>query len=403
VLSVWLGPGSGGTVYALRHIAPVLALFVLLTVATSVGAAEKGAIRGRVLEGRSEKPKSDVTVELIGVRSDGSGRIRMTTTTDRLGRYRFPDLPIDKDRVYALDAHFEGGLFAGGAVTLTSKRSVFDTTLRVWPTTTDSNVIVIQHNNLFVSPTREGLDILESVKVANTSNKAYIGRGAEASDNTASLGFALPDGAEQNGVQITSSDLDVPELKPMDFGFAITAAIPPGEYLITFAYRLPGSSADYDLSRTALYPVLSTTVHATEPLEVVGAGLEPKDEVTIEGRRYRRWSTTDVLDPGQTLQVQATAQADGDTGLKVGVGAAVLLGAGLFGWLLVRNSRVRAQPAGRRFGPHPLPESREHVLSLIAALDLRHRAGDVADDEYRRKRAELKQLLAELSATEDAR
>lgn len=367
--------------------------------ASSAGAAEKGAIRGRVLDGRTDRPKAGVTVVLTGAMRDGTGRISRTTSTDHLGRYRFSGLPVSKKRVYALDAKFEGGLFAGGAVSLRPARSVFDTTLRVWPTTDDPDTVLIEHNNLFLTPGEGGLDVLESVKVVNTSNRAYIGRGGGGGPGRPSLGFALPPGAEESGVQITSSDLDVPQLMRTDFGFAVTAAVPPGEYLITFAYRVPGTAGSYDLSRAALYPVLNTTVHATEPLEVDGPRLESNGEVEIRGERYTKWTTTETLDPGDALQVSAVAQADGSPALMIGVVAAAVLGVGLFAVAFRRRLRT-TPPAARRAGAHPVAETREHVISLIAALDLRHRAGDVPDDEYTRKRAELKNLLADLSTPE---
>jgi hypothetical protein len=341
-----------------------------------------------------------VTVVLSGAHGDGTGRIKKTTTTDASGRYRFAGLPATKDRVYALDARFRDGLFAGGVVSLTRARSVFDTTLRVWPTTDDPQTILIEDNNLFVSPGEGGLDVLESVKVVNTGTSAYIGRGGGSGPGRPSLGFALPLGAEDGGVQITSSDLDVPQLMRTEYGFAITAAVPPGNYLITFAYRVPGSAGSYDLSRTALYPVLNTAIHATEPLEINGPRLEPKGEVTIRGERYRRWATTESLDPGDALQVGAVAQANGTPGLMIGV-----VGAGIIGVTLLLFAFARRRPPatpGRRVATqtHPSAETREHVISLIAALDLRHRAGDVSDDEYARKRAELKDLLTDLSTAE---
>jgi hypothetical protein len=378
------------------------AVAVLLVTAGPAEAADTGTIRGRVLDGRTDRPKPGVTVVLTGAREDGTGTIRKTTTTDRLGRYRFTKLPAARNHVYALDAHWDGGLFAGGAVSLTPARSMFDTTMRVWPTVDDPAAILIEHNNLFLTVAEGGIDVLESVKVANTSNRAYIGRGGGSGASRPTLGFSLPPGAGDGGVQITSSDLDVPQLMRTDFGFAITAAVPPGEYLITFAYRVPGDGGNYDLSKSALYPVLDTAVHATDPLEVEGARLEPAGEVTIRGTRYKRWTTTGELEAGDLLQMGAVAEGAGSLGLTIGIVAAAVLGIGLLATAFRRRGRTRAVPP-LRAGDHPVAETREHVISLIAALDLRHRAGDVPDDEYARKRAELKDLLEELSTPEHTR
>jgi Carboxypeptidase regulatory-like domain len=354
----------------------IVAVAILLLSSAPVGAARTGAIEGRVLDGRRDSPVGGAEVVLtIGTDDDVT---RQTVRSDERGRFSFDDLATGDDYVYALDARFEGGLFAGGAVRLpadTDRKPVINTTLRVWPTIDDPNAILIRRDSLFVTAGEGGLDVIESVLVLNTSSRAYIGRGTSG----ISLGFALPAGAAQSGVRIVDSTIDVPEIARTEYGFGITAAIPPGTEgeRFTFAYRVPGSAGNYQLGRVALYPVLETSVHATEPLEIAGNRLSESGSVTVGGDSYRRWSTTDALDAGDTLQIQAVAEATGGVWLQAGVAAAIVVAGGLF-----------AVTVWRRRGP-----GHDGVLEQIAELDLRHDAGEISDDKWMDRRAELKARL----------
>jgi hypothetical protein len=387
-----------------RGAVSLCALALCLLWAPGPHAAPSGTVEGRVLNGAGGKAESGVEVVLTGARPDGTDQIVRTAKTDKDGRFEFRNVPTG-NRFYAVDASFDGGFFAGGAVELpagTVKRPVVKTTLRVWETISDPNAILIRRNDIFLSTGKQALDVVESVTVVNTSTRAYIGRAPRkgSPEPRPTLGLDLPTGADRSAVQILDSTIDVPGLTPTDSGVGITAAIPPGETLITFAYRLPGSAGVYDFAKTALYPVLNTSVHARDPLTIRSNRLVDNGEVTVGGTRYRRWSTTEALDAGDQLQVAAVAEAGASPGLVAGVVIAAVLAIGLLLWAFIR--RRRPEPAVRTAGAHPVAETREHLLSLIAALDLRHRAGDVSEEEWTRRRAELKQELAELQTPEPA-
>jgi flagellar biosynthesis/type III secretory pathway M-ring protein FliF/YscJ len=129
--------------------------------------------------------------------------------------------------------------------------------------------------------------------------------------------------------------------------------------------------------------------------------LDPDGRVSIGDRTYERWATTQTIEGGDRLQVQATAQASG-AGLNVGIALAAVLAAGLVGFALVRRRTPREPEAMTAYGGHPVPETREHLLSLIAALDLRYRAGDISEQQWAERRAELKERLANLPQPEPA-
>jgi uncharacterized membrane protein len=199
------------------------------------------------------------------------------------------------------------------------------------------------------------------------------------------LGFALPSGASRGGFAIVQSDLDIPELRPTDFGVAATSAIPPGLTKITYSYRVQGLVGSTDISRTTLYPTVETSVFAAPPLGIQSNRLKRAGDVTIGKIKYQRWSSTAPLAPGDELQALAVARAGVAPGLIIGIVAGFVLFA-LAGLLFYLRS------PSRRSRPHmAAPASaRKDLLVAIAKLDRRHETGEVADDEWRQTRAKLK-------------
>jgi hypothetical protein len=385
-----------------RLILVSVALFSSLGPAAAY-AAPRGVIEGRVVNGATGKPQPGVEVTLVGATQNGGESLERTATTSRAGTYRFTGLPTGNDRLYALDATYDGGLFAGRAVSMPSdseQTPVIETTLRVWETTTDPAAIFIRRNDVFVVPDDGRAGVVESVSVVNPTDLAYIGRGAETEGagpaGAPSLGFALPPGASDRGVRILDADLDIPRIVRTDFGFGITVAIPPGEDHITYTYELAGSGGSFDVSRSALYSIGELSVYAADPLEIESNRLDRGDTVDIEGTTYRRWATGDSIDPGDPVQAVAIARAGLGPGLVAGIAAAIAVIV-VLGSLAYRRARKPRTTGGPAPSPHPASATRAEVIEAIAALDVSYQAGNVGESEWRSQRDQLKEELRDFA------
>ncbi|MBK5229105.1 MAG: carboxypeptidase regulatory-like domain-containing protein, partial [Actinobacteria bacterium] len=362
-----------------------------------------GVIEGVVINQSSGEPQPGASVTLIAL-SEGSEPLEKKVTSDERGRYRFEDLPTGEDRLYAIDVVHDEGLFSGTALSIpddTEEVPVIDTRIRVWDTTTEASVILVARTNLFLSPGEGGLDAIESVTINNLSDRAYIGRGMAGAqgqaegqnDDTAipSFGFALPRRAADGGVEILDSTIEIPELVSTDFGFGITAAIPPGETRVTYSYRVPGSAGSYDLSRTAVYPVVQFSVHAPDGFDVRSNRLQPDGEVTVGGIDYTRWSSDAAVEAGDQIQMVGVQEATGASGTAAwiigGVAAVVVLMAMGIGWSVKKRGRTQTK-RGR--------QTRPELLAQIAELDVRHENGDLARNDWERERRALIERVSAL-------
>ena len=368
-----------------------LALALVALTAAPASAAGTGTIRGRVLNETTGEPQAGVQVTLTTALDDGSKGRGIVTTTDERGRYVFEDLATGDDRYYAVDARYDDGLFAGGVVRLpddTATPPVIESTLRIWDTTTDPAAIVIRRDSIFVVPTDDGAGVIEAVVVANVADEAYIGRGrelgAEPDGRVASLGFALPAGAQLPPVPIVESDIDFPSLVGTSFGFAATTAIPPGQWRVVYSYEVPGEGGTYDLSRPALYPTLELGVYAGDPLAINGSRVESDGTRDVRGKTYDLYSSTGALEPGDAVDMVAVAEASASNLLAIGgVVAAVIVGAG--GLVLAIRRRARRAT--------PEAAEREDVVEAIARLDVAKEQGLIPETEWASRRDALKRTL----------
>jgi hypothetical protein len=359
-------------------------------------AGETGRIEGVAVHGASGEPQQGVEVTLSVASRNERGIESETVTTGPDGAYVFDDLPTGNDRIYAIDAVYDGGLFPGRPLTLpddTTEDPVIESRIRVWETTNDPSVIAIARHSIVLVPGEGRVAVIESVTVENSSERAYIGRGDAETEGSLrrTLGLSLPPGAVQGGVSVVESTLDIPELVRSEFGVALTVAIPPGESRVAVSYGVGGIVGTYDLARRALYPTARVTVLAADPFTVEGPRLERGDEVELSGATYSQWESTAGIAAGDPIAITATAEAGAAPALIAGAALVILLSLGLSAIALVRRRRMRAAT------PAPAePATRDELIEAIAALDLGFESGEISNEEWRARRAELKEELGDL-------
>ena len=374
---------------SVRSLVIALVAGVVLAPLPVMGAAT-GSIEGRVLSGETGRPVAGVALTLTSGTESGDSEVVARTKSDRDGRYRFEGLATGDDRFYALDARFQDGLFPGRPLSLpsdTTREPVIESVLRVWPTTTEPGVIAVRRDDMFVVSGEDGVGVIESVTILNTSTEAYIGRGAEMLGDEASgasFAFSMPNGSSD--FNILDATMDIPEIVQVEPGLAMTVAIPPGEHKVTYTYRVPHDAGSSDLSRTALYPTLELSVYAADPLIVRSNRLVKGDPVTLEGKTYTRWSADEALDAGDPLQAIAIAQGTVPlVPLAIGVGLVIVALGGIY-WVIA--GRKRSGPTGS--------VSRDDLIERVARLDVRFEAGEIDEVRWTSERDDLVGRLRQL-------
>jgi hypothetical protein len=400
---MWTLARAGRGVSAMRRLtATALALLVLVApTAAGAGSAQTGRIEGVVMHGDTGEPQPGVEVTLsVGSRNE-RGIESETVTTGREGTYVFDGLATGDDRIYAIDAVYDDGIFPGRPLTLpgdASEDPVIETRIRVWETTDDPGAIEITRHSVVLVPDDGRVAVIESVTLENSSERAYIGRGDAEGGPRRTLGLPLPPGAAGGGVSVVDSTLDIPELVRSEFGIALTVAIPPGESRVAYSYGVEGIVGTYDLARRALYPTARVTVLAGDPFTVDGPRLERGGDVELSGNTYSQWESTAEIAAGDPITITATAEAGAAPALIAGAAFVIVLALGLSAFAVLRHRRTRAA------APSPSePSTRDELIGAIASLDIALETGEIESEEWRARRAELKERLEEMGTPEPTR
>ncbi|HET7481434.1 MAG TPA: hypothetical protein VFK89_01105 [Actinomycetota bacterium] len=372
--------------------AVVAAFLVSTLVPIPAQAASRGVVTGHVENAVTHKPQGGVDIALSGVAKDGD-EIHRRVRTGSDGSYRFGGLPTG-DWIYAIDGTFDGGLFPGRPFTIpsdTTRPPVIDTTLRVWPTTTEPDAILVTRDDLFVVSTEKGIGVIESLTILNHSAKAYIGRGATDSSTAPTFGIAIPPSA--TGVRVENASIDIPRLVRTDFGVGLTVAIPPDPdgTSITFSYALEGTAGRYTMSRTALYPTAEMSLFAERGLDVESNRLTRDGSLELKGKDYAKYSVADGADAGDEVQIVVTARGAPPWWSFALAAAGVLLLVALIA--LAMRWRGRRNKDAVPGDDEPQPDRREPLIAAIARLDLEHDQGLVDEAEWTQRRAALKTQL----------
>lgn len=389
--------------------------------------AETVSIRGRVINGTAGfAVPDDAAVLMLITGADGALAGTGQTLAAPDGGFAFDDVPMVAGGSYTLSLDYRG-VFYGPTLAAADLAAGDgnDVVLTVYEPTEDAGIIVVDRQVMvitdFDAPQRMAT-ATEFVRFRNPTDRTL-----QANLETARPGmfsfmrFALPPGAADVTVQ---SNLRGGEVISVGTGFALTAAVPPGEHSVDFAYRFPygggaagGAAVAYRNSLPQGVGIFQILVpERWDTVEI--SGLSPRPPVGIQEGVYRAWEGRDIpAGPGVQLRLDGLPQPGlpariGGTLSGAGFWLAAIpsaMGAALLALLVLgllrRNRPAAAYPAGgggndvAAIAPDAGARRRALVAS-IAALDDRYQRGDLEESDYRAQRAELAALALGLTPSD---
>jgi len=279
--------------------------------------------------------------------------------------------------------------------------------LIVYETTSDASAVRISQMHVFLDFVSGKLTVGEIYVLSNTGDRAVVGGLPLPDGKTATLQFTLP--AEANEVRFEGEDTARFVITPE--GFADTGAVMPGESTaqVVVTYVLPYTSG-MTFAHAVNQPVEAANVlmRADSGVTLAGDGLsEPTPREVQTGESFNIYAAG-PLAPGESLAVTLSGEpsyrmADGmnDTmteppasalsatikrwGIPIagGILGVALIGVGVWWWQ--RSGRPEIEPQEVVRG-----DDWSGILQTIAALDEAHERGEVAEEDYCSRRAELR-------------
>jgi hypothetical protein len=401
-------------------------LLAALVVAAAPGtrphalAAGAGTISGTLVNGsHANQPVAGQTITLQQSVAHNKAQDVATTNTDAAGHFSFTGLDASGASVYALDTQFQGGDFGSQPITFDSGPAQ-QVTLTVWDTTSDDSTLSITTATLLFSAPNQPKGLIpvgEFVTLQNSGTRAFVGSFAPANGRPMGLlRFALPAGATNLTV---GAGFAATQVVQVSTGFGATATVPPGTTQFAFVFDVPYTATDYVLHYSAEYPTRQVVLLVPTNMLTDAQSFTAKPPVQALGQSYQLLEA-DGVTPGKTLTMrlwdlpQPGEAPDLDFGQLLLLGGALALLLALLLGLYMRRGdlavALRLVPAGsavRAAARQPaladepdVTRERKRLLKALLALEQRHAAGKITDDEYERERQQTRASLRALLAAQ---
>lgn len=377
---------------------------LLLALPATLTAQETLTVRGRVVNGTAgADTPGGLPVLLLITGQDGTlaGTGQVQANPD--GSFVLEDVALMEGAAYNISVDY-GGVFYGQS--LLPSQLADEVIITVHEATEDAGIMRVDRQVMVISDfdvAERTATATEFVGFANPTDRTLRANLETARPGMFSfMRFALPPDATDITVQ---SNLRGGDVISVGSGFALTAAVPPGEHSVDFAYSFPyqGGSLEFRNSLpqgAAIFQIL--VPERFSGLEI--GGLTPRPPVGIGDEIYRAWEGRDIPagvgvqlrfdglpQPGVLARV-GSALAGGSfwvTAIPVAMGV-VLLAFLLLGMLRRhRPSPAIAGAAPNISGDQADGGNRADLVATLAALDEHYHAGGLEEEDYHWQRAAL--------------
>ena len=260
--------------------------------------------------------------------------------------------------------------------------------LLIYETTTDASKLTADRLHVFFQfPEAGTLRVSELYLITNPTNQVAL------------LQFKLPEGASNPQLEnVTPGDRYIASLTGPSDSAPLLPGPDPNQILVV--YTLP---YERKLPLSLEVPLSVQTVMVMLPsadaIHLSSSQLQAMGQQSVQGTEVQLYSTTNVS-AGQAVQMTLSGNPStapqvnrGTVGGLLFGGAAFLGVVGVSGlWLYNRRKAARSKAADTEVATAPLP-SMEELLDAIVTLDDLHRSGQLPEDAYQERRAELKEKL----------
>jgi mono/diheme cytochrome c family protein len=362
---------------------------------------EPGAVIGEVINGTQGSPIAGQVVTLHGFDGMQVG-YTATATTDENGVFVFEDVEMVPGRRFLATTEFQDATYGSNIVTVVDGQESITFSITAHETTTDTSTLRVDRLHIFVNFSKpDVVQVAHYYIMSNTGNKPIV----PAEDGKPVVTFPLPPDASNLQFQ----DGQIGERFVLtENGFGDTVVVWPGlsEHTVLYAFELP-----YDRKLDLVQPI-SLPIHAV-------VLLQQKDGVRIrtdhlidegvkdfQGENFHMYSGG-PFEPGSNLALSFSGQPGPAFSFLPDPGDGLLIGLGAFGfmmivagvWLYRRNQAAEpdVEEDEEEDEEAGLGDDRDSLIEAIIALDDLYQAGELPEDAYRTRRAELKNRLKELN------
>ncbi len=364
-----------------------------------------GTVTGHILNNSGEGLPKDLEISLHGF--DGTTLVVTGTTKVKAdGTYSFPNIQMATNRAFIASTNFNNTTYGSEVATVQNGTKSMSLDISIFDSTTDQSSLSVDRLHLFFDFSNPGtVQIIELYIISNNGKKTVVGKDT----GGPVVSFTLPKGA--TNLQFQDSTLGGRYVQTAD-GFADTVNVTPGQgqYQVMFAFDLPYTNK-LDLSQPLKMPVDAVVLLMPESgIKVKGSNVQDSGTQNVQGASYHMYSggklaagssLTLTLSgrPGSGASILSNTELRNN--LAIGLGALGIVLVVLAIWLYRRQSRS-AEEDEEEIEPEDEAEydTEDGLMDAIIALDDQYKAGELPEEAYAQRRAELKERLRLLSEKE---
>jgi len=365
----------------------------------SVTEVENGTIMGQVVNASGGEVPTDLTIDLSGF-DEMKQTYTATTTIDPDGSYTFLDVEMPVGRAFITSTEYNKVAYSSDIAVVEAGKTNLELSLPIRETTTDSSVLSVDRMHiLFEYREPDTLRVIELWILSNLSDRTLVAM----EEGAPVVTYPLPEGA--TNLQFEDGILGERYVETTG-GFGDTDVVRPGPGLrqLVFSFEMPYRRR-LEFVQPIDLPVNAVVILGPEEgLNVTSDQLQDAGTRQMQNISYHMY-TSDRLEVGTELAMTISGQPKG-AGLVAGSRTNLVIGLLAFGvalivtgvWLFRRNRAERtgieaAEELDEDFLPGEAAEDPETLLDAILALDDQYQAGELPEEAYRQRRAELKARL----------
>ncbi len=333
-----------------------------------------------------------------------------TTQSTRSGKvFTFNNVEMPSSRAFIASAKVDGVTY-GSDVAVPNAKGAIGLVVPIYETTTDTSSLVIDRLHMFFDFTQPNLvQVVEVYVFTNPSDKTVT----SAEKGGPVTKFAVPEGATNLQFQDGSLGQKYVEIPG---GFADTSPVRAGDtsYQVMFAFDLPYSSGSAKFSQLLNYNVNSSIVLLPDNgVKLKSDTLKEGAPQAIQGANYKVF-TGDVIKSGASVAIELSGKpgsassgssnpfsflgsSDSQTSLLIGLAALglVLIFAGVWLWRRERSTSAELDEEEDEEEEEPEDDldDADSLMDAIIALDDQYKDGQISEEAYKTRRAEMKERL----------
>jgi len=361
-----------------------------------------GTVSGAVVNASGGEVPDDLVLTLHGF-DNMQMAITQTTTVKADGSFVFEDVEMPADRAFIVVSDYAGASYTSDIGRVEAGITSLDLPIQIYETTSDASILRADRLHLFFDFLDDKtMRVVQLYLISNPSNKTLVPAG----EGEPTARFVLPEGAAN--LEFQDGALGERFIQTED-GFGDSLSIPPGEgsYEVLYAYTMP-YDRKLELVQPLTLPVDAVVVLVPEDgIKIKGDTLQDGGTRDVQGAQYRVYNG-ESLAKGELMRMTISGRpSSGQPTLSSSSNTSLLIGLGVFGlalvlagvWLYRRRGAMTAdEDMGEKPGDDAENDSAESLMDAIIALDDLYQAGQLPEEAYLKRRAEIKARLQELNS-----